>query len=270
MAAGSWTLLFTLAIGVGPTSARSGDVPAVAAASARFDHGGWDRLVSAYVDEFGRVAYARLQERDESALVDYLDALAAADPNGWPEAEQLAFWINAYNAGIVSAVLQGESAESLIGRGKLFKLWKFDVAGKRRTLDEIEHKILRKRFAEPRIHFAIVCASTSCPTLRTEAYVAARLDLQLEEQARAFLNDPSRNRFDRAAGTAALSKIFDWFEGDFERDGGLLHFVARYVDDAATGRWLRTADDIDVEHLDYDWTLNVQPGERPERRSRFH
>lgn len=262
--------LLALTLTMGPVEAKSRQSGGAASATdAPFDHGTWDRLVSGYVNDLGRVAYARLQEHDEPALADYLEALATADPNGWSEAAQLAFWINAYNAGTVAAVLQGENAESLWGRGKLFKLWKFEVAGKRRTLDEIEHKIIRKRFAEPRIHFAIVCASTSCPRLRAEAYVAERLDSQLEQQARAFLNDPLRNRFDRAAGTASLSKIFDWFAEDFERNGVLLHFVAGYVNDAATIRWLLTADDIDVQHLDYDWTLNAQPGERPKHKSRF-
>ena len=235
----------------------------------RFDHGVWNRLVSRYVDDRGRVAYAQLQENDAAALGEYLGVLATAEPRRLSAGEQIAFWINAYNAGIVAAVLQGEGAESLIGRGKLFKLWKFEVAGKQRTLDEIEHKILRKQFSEPRIHFAIVCASTSCPRLRAEAYVSTRLDAQLEEQAHVFLNDSTRNQFDRAGGTVHLSKIFDWFQKDFERNGTLLHYVARYVTDDRIREWLRTTDEIDVQHLDYDWSLNVQPGQRPERRSRF-
>jgi len=247
--------------------ARAATVDAQPAAA--FDHGVWERLLATYVDDRGRVAYARLQDNDVAALGAYLAALATAEPQRLPDGEQIALWINAYNAGIVAAVLQGESAESLIGRGKLFKVWKFEVAGKRRTLDEIEHKILRAQFAEPRIHFAIVCASTSCPRLRSEAYTSSRLDAQLEDQARAFLNDSTRNRFDPTAGTAELSKIFDWFRGDFERDGTLLHFVARYVADTDVRAWLRTADRIDVRHLDYDWSLNVQPGERPLRRSRL-
>ena len=221
------------------------------------------------MDPIGRVAYRSLQEHDEAALADYLEALATARPGNWSEHEQLAFWINAYNAGIVAAVLQGESAESLIGRGKLFKLWKFEVAGKRRTLDEIEHKILRQEFVEPRIHFAIVCASTSCPKLRSEAYVADKVDAQLDDQARDFVNDPMRNRFDRKAGAVKLSKIFDWFREDFERDGPLLRYVAGHVADARTRHWLNTSADPQVRFLKYDWTLNVQPDERPEHKSRF-
>ncbi len=238
-------------------------------AYASFDHTTWDRLVSTYVDPIGRVAYRSLQQNDEAALADYLDALATARPSNWSDAEQLAFWINAYNAGTVAAVLEGESAESLIGRGKLFKFWKFEVAGKRRTLDQIEHDILRKEFQEPRIHFALVCASTSCPKLRTEAYVPERLNAQLEEQAREFINDPMRNRFDRKAGTVELSKIFDWFREDFERDGTVQSYVAAYVADARTRHWMNTTPGLRIRHLDYDWTLNVQPDERPEHESRF-
>lgn len=259
----------TFGLADAPVAITAAVTPAAGVQAPAFDHGIWDRLLTDYVDGEGRVSYARLQEDDEAALGAYLDALASADPHVWPKAEQLAFWINAYNAGTVAAVLQGESAESLLGRGKLFRLWKFEVAGKRRTLDEIEHKILRKEFVEPRLHFAIVCASTSCPRLRAEAYEASRLDAQLDEQAHAFVNDPARNRFESTASRVQLSKIFDWFEDDFTRNGPLLHFVARHVEDDATRAWLRSARDIEVRHLDYDWTLNAADGERPQRRSRF-
>jgi hypothetical protein len=238
------------------------------AESSHFDHSAWDRLLSNYVDSEGRVAYRDIQQTDRERFDAYIEALATAEPDAWPERQQLAFWINAYNAGIFLAVFQGFSAESLLGRAKLFKFWKFEVAGKRRTLDEIEHKILRKRFTEPRIHFALVCASTSCPRLPQRAFVAARLDAQLDEAARLFINDPERNRFDVERGKAKLSKIFDWFKKDFERDGTLVQFLARYVDDESARDWLRAGGDIDIDHLDYDWSLNVQPEQRPLRPKR--
>ena len=158
----------------------------------------------------------------------------------------------------------GRSSESLLGRGKLFKFWKFELAGKKRSLEEIEHKILRKQFTEPRIHFANVCASTSCPPLRAEAYIGAKIDAQLQQQAQRFINDSSRNQFNRAESSIRLSKIFDWFSKDFERQGTLLEFVAHYVEDPEVRAWLQTgAEDAKRGHLSYDWTLNAQPGQRP-------
>jgi hypothetical protein len=254
---------FTFVIGLGghlqpSVAARSDGVDA-------FDWSDWDRQLHRYVDADGRVAYRDWQDQAHDSLAATMQRLADADPGAWPEKEQLAFWINAYNAGTVWAVFQGRSAESLLGRARLFKFWKFRVAGADRSLDEVEHDILRRRFTEPRLHFAIVCASTSCPPLRNEAYVAPRLDAQLDAQARRFINDAARNHIDRQASVIRLSKIFDWFEEDFTRQGSVLEFVARYVDDPATREWLhKGAPGADRGFLDYDWTLNAQPDQRPQ------
>jgi hypothetical protein len=229
-----------------------------------FDWRRWERQLHAYVDADGRVAYRDWMGRGRDSLEVVIRNLGNAAPDAWPEKDQLAFWINAYNAGTVWAVFDGRSAESLLGRVRLFRFWSFRVAGDDRTLDEIEHDILRRRFEEPRIHFAIVCASTSCPPLRNEAYVAGRLDDQLDDQARRFINDAARNRIDRRASVVHLSKIFDWFEEDFTRHGSVLDYVARFVDDPRTAAWLRDgAPGADHDHLDYDWTLNAQPHQRP-------
>jgi len=238
--------------------------PASAApARAAFDHSAWDRLLATYVDAEGRVAYRDLKERDRPALDAYLEQLARANPASWPRSEQIAFWLDAYNAGIVSAVLEGRTPEPALGRVKLFKFWKFRVAGKDRTLDEIEHMILRRNFGEPRIHFALVCASSSCPRLRREAYRADRLEEQLEEQGRDFVNDPRRNVIDPESHVLRLSEIFKWFHEDFEKAAGSVpRFLARYVSSDAARNWLQRTD-VHPSYLDYDWTLNVQPGQRP-------
>jgi hypothetical protein len=218
------------------------------------------------VDGGGRVAYKRLAAEDRATLRGYLERLARAEPDGWPRDEQIAFWLNAYNAGIVSAVLGGESAETVIARAHLFKSWKFRVAGAARTPDEIEHAILRQRFEEPRIHFALVCAAAGCPPLRRNAYTADSLTLQLDDQARRFIGDPSRNRIDAAAKRLELSPIFDWFGADFERaSGSVVLYVARYVGDEATRQWL-VSGTARPKFLAYDWSLNQQPNQRPERR----
>jgi hypothetical protein len=123
------------------------------------------------------------------------------------------------------------------------------IGGRQLSLDEIEHDILRKQFNEPCIHFAIACASFSCPPLRREAYSAKRLDSQLEDQAIRFINDSRRNKI--SASNAQLSKIFSWFKEDFTRDGSLISFLNRYAQ-------TRLKPDAKVSYLEYDWKLNKQ------------
>lgn len=226
---------------------------------AAIDHTPWSSLLTRYVDDQGRVAYKDLQTKDHAAFAAYLDALAQAQTDTMSEAEEKAFWINAYNAVIVSGVLQGYTAESLLGRKRLFGWFTARVASKDRTPDEIEHQILRKKFHDPRIHFTIVCASSSCPKLRREAYVAERLDAQLNDAARAFLADPARNLIE--AQSVALSKIFSWFAEDFRnKAGSVVAFVRRFVSEEKQGMLPIT--DSDLHYLDYNWTLNAQNGQR--------
>jgi hypothetical protein len=129
------------------------------------------------------------------------------------------------------------------------------VAGKSLSLHKLEHKRILP-LGEPRIHFAIVCASRSCPSLRGEAFTPAALDAQLEDQARRFINDPSKNRFDLERGEALLSKIFKWFAADFEAvSESVTAYIADYVDDPRIAEALR-AERLQVRFLDYDWSLN--------------
>jgi hypothetical protein len=228
-------------------------------AHAAVDHSSWSTLLARYVDDDGRVAYRDLQARDKAIFDLYLVALAQARVEGMSEAEEKAFWINAYNAVIVSGVLQGYTAESLLSRKRLFNWFTVRIAGQERTPDEIEHQILRKKFPDPRIHFALVCASSSCPKLRREAYVPERLDTQLDEATRAFLTDSTRNRID--AQSVALSRIFEWFAEDFKTNAGsVAMFARRFVAEEKKARL--NLDDSDLHYLDYDWTLNAQPGQR--------
>jgi hypothetical protein len=225
------------------------------------DHQLWTIIVSKYVDEDGRVAYRRLQADDLPVLSKYLASLGEARIEGFPEKEQLAFWINAYNAMIVAGVLDGYGAENALKRYRFFKSYSQVIDGEQRTPDDIEHSIIRPRFHDARTHFALVCASSSCPKLRQEAYVGDRLDAQLDDQARRFLVDPSRNRIDPATGTLELSQIFKWFKDDFTRDGkSLADFLAPYLTPEQV-RLLRTKKPT---YLDYDWTMNAQAGQRPD------
>lgn len=227
-------------------------------AAARMDQSAWDQILKQYVDDAGLVAYRRIASEAQPELDDYLARLAATDPVTMRPQDQLAFWINAYNAGVVVAVIRDYSPESALSRVKLFRWYTFPVAGKDRSLDEIEHQILRKQFHDPRIHFAVVCGATSCPKLRREAYRGDRLDEQLDDQAGRFINDPARNRIDVARRTVELSSIFEWFASDFAAaDGSVAAFVARYVQTPAQADIVRQHTD-QLTFLEYDWTLNAQ------------
>ncbi|MEQ8763854.1 MAG: DUF547 domain-containing protein [Planctomycetota bacterium] len=222
-----------------------------------------DELLQEHV-ESGRVDYPAL-ERSPEPLHEYLASLQEIDPADLPTSDaRLAFWINTYNAAILSRVLEGLDASSLISRGRLFKSDAVSVGGQALTPDEIEHQILRKQFEEPLIHFGLVCASKSCPPLRSEAYHADRVREQLADNLRAFLADESKNRLDAESHALYLSEIFDWFEDDFlaalerkgipEDDRSVVRFLRPYAPSA----WGDALDDpdLEVEHQDYDWSLN--------------
>lgn len=170
----------------------------------------------------------------------------------------LAHYVNAYNALAIAGILEGLSPSTLLGRARYFRIKEWPLSGRDVSLHDLEHKLIRP-LDEPRIHFAIVCASKSCPRLRDEAYVAARLDAQLDAQARQFVNDPSRNRFDKATRTAYLSEIFKWFDEDFRAAAGSMQkYVARYAADPEVAQGL-AADAYRVEWIGYDWSLNGTP-----------
>ena len=201
----------------------------------------------------GGFDYAGASGQDRKRLAAYLANLGNAQPPTMTPAERKAFYINAYNALAIETLLEnpGKGIRDIPGA---FNRSKHRVGGESLTLDEIEDRLRDMRDA--RIHFAIVCASRSCPPLRPRAYAAAGLDEALEEQGRAFVNDPARNVIDRSHGRVALSKIFRWDRKEFERDGGtLLRFVARYAADRATASYLATYTG-EPEFLDYDWSPN--------------
>lgn len=249
---------------------------ATAPAQSSFDrsHSSWNRLLGTHV-EWNRagtsstVDYAGFA-RDRNALRRYLDSASsveAAEFAQWPQRERQAFLINVYNAATVELVLtRYPKLTSIKEIGGFFgSPWKQQVMsllGAKRSLDDIEHVLLRgaKDYAEPRIHFAVNCASIGCPALRPEAYVGARLDAQLDDQTRRFLRDRTRNK--HGAGNAALrvSKIFHWYAGDFEaHSGSVRSFLAKYSAelglDAAAAKKLREGR-LGVSFTAYDWNLN--------------
>ena len=248
------------------------------AAQAAFDHrhGAWTTLLHKHVvlisdGNAAQVRYAAFQ-KDRSALRGYLDSLSAVtrkDFDAWPSARRKAFLINAYNAYTIELILtKYPDLQSIKDLGSLLTSpWKkqfFQLLGQAASLDNIED-MLRQRGAydDPRIHFALNCASIGCPMLRDEAYIAERIDAQLDSQAERFLSDRSRNRYDPATGRLEVSKIFDWYGDDFRLGHLGVHsvedFFARYaarLADNPPDRAKIVSHQAAVTFLDYNWNLN--------------
>lgn len=241
---------------------------AASAQAQGFDHAheGWDALLKKHVvlvdgGKASRLRYAGMAQ-DRGALDAYRDALSRVGEvefAAWPRAEQMAFLINAYNVFTVAKVLERyPDIGSIWDFGKLFgnpfKDRFFTLLGGRRSLDWIEHDMLRKHYREPRVHYAVNCAAIGCPVLREEAYVAARLESQLEEQAERFLSDRSRNRL--REGRLEVSTIFDWFREDFEPRAKYFARYAQVLGDNGAERKAIAAGSFALRFLDYDWSLN--------------
>jgi hypothetical protein len=194
--------------------------------------------------------------RADPAFGRYLAGLASASEGDLDQPEtRLAFLINAYNALAIQGILDGYAPSSWFGRNTYFKRREFGLLGGTTTLEQLEHDRILP-LDDPRVHFAIVCASMSCPRLASRAWDPETLETRLEDAARAFANDPTRNRFDVERRIAFLSSIFDWYEADFVRAAGSVQkFLARYVSDPAAAELL-ARDGFDVRFVDYDWDLN--------------
>ena len=201
----------------------------------------------------GGFDYRGADGQDRKRLAAYLSNLAGASPAEMPLDARKAFWIDAYNAWAIQTLLDnpGKSITDVAGA---FNRARHRIGGEDLTLDDVENRL--RAMNDARIHFAIVCASRSCPPLAPRAYRAEGLTEALDAQARAFVNDPAKNAIDRARGRVALSMIFKWNRKEFERDGGtLLRYVARYVSDPGTASWLAGFGG-EPEFLAYDWSPN--------------
>ncbi len=192
----------------------------------------------------------------DPAFSRYVAGLATAGDASLDDRNaRLALLINAYNTFAIQGILDGYSPASMLGRYTFFKRREYSLLGTRTTLEDLEHGQLLP-LGEPRLHFAIVCASISCPRLASQAYAPAALDTQLEAAARAFANDGTRNRYDTARQIAFLSRIFDWYEADFVAAAGSTQkYLARYVSDPVV-RDILARDGFKVRFVDYDWDLN--------------
>ena len=221
-------------------------------------HEAWTALVKKHVGADGLVNYKGFIA-DKPALEQYLKTLSdnpppdSSDPN-----YKIAYWLNAYNAFTIKLIIDHypvKSIKDLGGKHQVIFIntpWDrkfFSIAGKTMTLNRIEHRILRRDFTEPRIHFALNCASMSCPKLRREAYEGAKLDQQLTSQAREFLSDTSRNKV--SEDPPELSAIFSFYGKDMTKWSGktLVAFINQYSP-------VKIKEDAKIEYLDYDWNLN--------------
>lgn len=240
-------------------------------------HAGWDALLKRHVawnaagvaSTVSYQGFAAEREALKKVLTDY-SAVTPAQYEAMKRDEKLAFLINAYNAFTVELILtRYPDLKSIKDLGTLTRSpWRkkfFTLLGEERNLDNVEHDMIRAAgaFDEPRIHFAVVCASIGCPALRPEAYSAAKLDTQLDDSVERFLRDRSRNRFDAKGGRLEVSKIFDWYRGDFEKGhqgfSSREQFFARYANalsEDPVEQALIKDGKYKISHLPYDWNLN--------------
>lgn len=233
----------------------------------RISHAEWDRFLETYVanpdGEVSRVAYGSVTEPDRAALAAYIDRLSGIRISDHSRPEQFAYWVNLYNALTVQVVLDHYPVASIrdidISPG-LFAdgPWRkhlVTVEGEKLTLDDIEHRILRPIWNDPRIHYAVNCAALGCPNLQTAAFTAENTEQLLNDGAREYVNDPRGVRIEDGRITA--SSIYSWFKPDFDQDGGVMAHIRRY---AAPGL-LAELEGIDrVSDFDYDWSLNTDSG----------
>ncbi len=239
-------------------------------------HQPWQALLSQHVksinnDHSTAVDYAGFK-KEEVKLNNYLTSLSNIDQSTfeqWSNAKQLAFLINAYNAWTVSLILtEYPDLKSIKDLGSLFSSpWSKEfvsLLGKKRSLDEVEHELIRGsgNYPDPRIHFAVNCASIGCPALRGEAYTEGKLEQQLQQQTIRFLSDESRNKL--TTKELQISSIFKWYGGDFEKDfrgtNSLTSFILLYSDVlnlTETQQKLLKTNQVDIDFLDYNWDLNA-------------
>jgi uncharacterized protein DUF547 len=250
---------------------------AVSHSSFSFDHSHsvFDKLLNTVVVEKGPetvVDYDYLHENPEklNQYLAQLEAVTKAEFDTWNKQQRMAFLINTYNAFTLKLILNNyPGIESIRDLGGLIfsSPWDkkfFSLFGKKTSLGYIEHDVLREKYNEPRIHFAVNCASIGCPALQKRAFVADKLDEQLEKATIQFMRDPERNRFDKDKKLLEISSIFNWFTGDFTKQGSLKNFIAPYISDDPKIRKILTteperfnpANAISIIYLDYDWSLN--------------
>jgi len=212
----------------------------------QLDHSEWDVLLKKHVDDTGNVDYKGFT-KDISALEQYLEYLAGNLPaNKASKPEKLAYYINLYNAATVKLILDHYPTKSIKDIKNPWGEEIVQMGGEKISLGDLEHKILRK-MGDPRIHFAINCASYSCPKLWNTVFTASNLEKLLEQTAKDFINDPSKNALTKEK--ANLSEIFNWYKKDFTQNGSLIDYLNKYAD-------VKLTSNTKISYLNYNWDLN--------------
>jgi Protein of unknown function, DUF547 len=237
-----------------------------AAAAAPPDYKVWGDLLSKYYDPAKGMNYKALKAQDKATLDNLRRQMAAVDPQTLSRQDQLAYWINLYNISVVSIVVDNYPVESIrdlstdpVIRLNIFKKDLVDTRRGKVSLNDIENEKIRNGFKDARIHFAINCAAESCPSIRPEPYVGARINEQLDDQNYKFLNGPKGVRLEKNGGELVLhtTKVMDWFKTDFDKwGGGTVPFLLRYVSPDKRKQMEAAGNQIDVEYDDYSWKLN--------------
>jgi hypothetical protein len=241
-------------------------------AAAPFSTENYGKVLQTYVNVQGLVDYPTLQANSQALknIVAEMGAVAPSTYAAWSGADKIAFLINAYNAITLESIINQKPLKKSIK--DIFGVWNFTkhtVAGEAKTLDDIEHKTLRKTFNEPRIHAALVCAAISCPPLRREPYTGAKLNEQLDDQVRQWLSTPQGLKIDRAQNKVFVSSIFKWFGEDWKKsystaegftdnptERAILNFISRYVNPDDKAYLIQGG--YKLNYLNYDWSLNRQ------------
>ena len=226
--------LFVLVINANPSS---------------LDHSKWDALLKKNVSSNGNVNYDGFKS-SESELDSYLTLLKENAPSSdWSKEETMAYWINAYNAFTIKLILNHYPTSSImtINDGKAWDLVFIEIGGEEYSLNNIEHDILRAKYKDPRIHFAVNCASVSCPRLRNGAFTAAGLNNQMEEMSVSFINNSSKNSL--SYDHVVVSQLFNWYKGDFTMNGSIIDFLNKYSK-------TKISSNASIQFKDYNWNLN--------------
>jgi hypothetical protein len=254
-----------IAIGATAVLLACSEAPHAEAQGAAGDLAQWNRILAAYYNPAKGLDYKALKARDAATLQAIRQQLGRVNVAALTPKQQLAHWINVYNVNTVATIVESYPTKSIrdlstdpIIRLNVFKKERVPVGNAKLSLNDVENDKIREGFKDPRIHFAINCAAKSCPPIRTEAFTGEKLDAQLDEQARMFLNGPHGARFKRDGDTLVITttKIMDWFSDDFEKwAGGKARFIRKYVP-ADKQKMIDQAKDIDFEYDDYDWDLN--------------
>lgn len=241
-------------------------VVAIPVQAAEPDYSAWNRLLHDYYDAARGMDYAGLKAKDLATLRGLRQEMARVDVGSLDRNEQLAFWINLYNISVVGIVTEGYPVGSIrdlstdpIIRLNVFKKDSVPFGSTAISLNDIENERIRDGFKDPRIHFAINCAARSCPPIRPEAFVGARLDEQLDDQTREFFSGPNGIKLDPGRKFVIhTTKIMDWFGDDFDKwGGGRIPFIKRFVSTGIAEAITKAGDSARLDYDSYDWDLNV-------------